>query len=274
MVYRQQCPLCCGSDISVKQILEIDQSFIKFIETYYGVNNSNLMAKYIDKEIKYVECKRCKLIYQQNILSQKGMYELYENLIDPKKSLEKRLSLNIKQNFRGILLMFNLIRKINKPIRDISIVDLGMGFGNMLSYAKALGCMNSFGVELSLNRVEYAKNNFGITSYPSLESFEDGSIDLIISNQSLEHIPDVRANLDLIEKKLSLGGITYIAVPNSSKEKVFLRKGAFQPLEHINSFIPKSKNFLFSESMKHQIMLKNFRIGSGTIWLFKKVTND
>ena len=67
MVYRQQCPLCCGSDISVKQILEIDQSFIKFIETYYGVNNSNLMAKYIDKEIKYVECKRCKLIYQQNI---------------------------------------------------------------------------------------------------------------------------------------------------------------------------------------------------------------
>jgi 2-polyprenyl-3-methyl-5-hydroxy-6-metoxy-1,4-benzoquinol methylase len=273
MIYRYNCPLCNSRDITIQKILVIDQSFIKYFDTYYGFDSFKLIEKYVDKDIKYAMCQECELIYQQNILSQKGMYELYENLIDPKKSLEKRLSLNIKQNFRGIFLIFNLIRKINKPIRDISIVDLGMGFGNMLSYAKALGCINSFGVELSKNRVEYAKDNFGITSNPSLESFEDGSIDLISSNQSLEHIPDIRGNLDLIEQKLSLGGITYIAVPNSTKEKVFLKKGAFQPLEHINSFIPKSKNFLFSGNMKYQMMLKNFRIGSGTIWLFKKVNN-
>ena len=199
------------------------------------------------------------------------MFELYESLIDPKKSLEKRMSLTIRQNLRGVLLLFSLIFKIKKPIRDITIVDLGMGFGNMLSYAKALGCVNSFGIELSQHRIKYAKDNFGIDSFSSLSCFEDNSIDVIISNQSLEHIADVRGNLDLIEQKLSLGGITYITVPNSSKETKILKKGAFQPLEHINSFTSKSKNYLFSDNMKYKFMMKNLRRGSGTIWLFKKV---
>jgi len=143
----------------------------------------------------------------------------------------------------------------------------------MLSYAKALGCANSYGIELSQHRINYAKKNFGIDSYSSLSCFEDNSIDVIISNQSLEHIADVRDNLDLIEQKLSLGGITYITVPNSSKETKILKKGPFQPLEHINSFTLKSKDYLFSENMKHKFMIKNLRKGSGTIWLFKKVNN-
>ena len=87
----------------------------------------------------------------------------------------------------------------------------------------------------------------------------------------MEHIKDVRKTLDLIEQKLTVGGFVYITVPNSSNEKLFLHKGAFQPLEHINSFIPKSKLFLFSDNMKYQFMLKNLRPVSGTIWLFKKI---
>ena len=112
-----------------------------------------------------------------------------------------------------------------------------------------------------------------VYSYKSLNSFDDNTIDLIISNQSLEHIPDIRNNLELIEKKLALGGITYITVPNSSIKQKLLKKGPFQPLEHINSFTPKSKDYLFSDKMKYQFMIKNFRKGAGTIWLFKKVKN-
>ena len=132
---------------------------------------------------------------------------------------------------------------------------------------------NSFGVEVSEYRIDYAKNNYGIDSYTSLCDFDDNSIDLIISNQSLEHISDIRNKLDLIEQKLSLGGLTYITVPDSSKETKMLKKGAFQPLEHINSFTSKSRDYLFSDNMKHKFMIKNLRKGSGTIWLFKKVKN-
>ena len=106
-----------------------------------------------------------------------------------------------------------------------------------------------------------------------LRKLPDNSIDLIISNQSLEHISDIRNNLDLIEQKLSLGGLTYITVPDASKETKILKKGAFQPLEHINSFTSKSRDYLFSDNMKYKFMIKNLRKGSGTIWLFKKVKN-
>ena len=273
MNVRKSCPLC-NNDARIKEILKVDQEFINFIDKYYGDGSFKKVSEYIDRDIEYSQCNKCQLIYQKNILSDKGMFELYESLIDPQKSLEKRMSLTITQNLRGVLLLFSLIFKIKKPIRDITIVDLGMGFGNMLSYAKALGCKNSFGVELSELRINYAKDNFGITSFNSLSSFEDNSIDVIISNQSLEHIADVRSNLDLIERKLALGGITYITVPNSSKERKLLKKGPFQPLEHINSFTSKSKDYLFSDNMKYKFMIKNLRKGSGTIWLFKKVKNN
>jgi SAM-dependent methyltransferase len=272
MNIRVFCPLC-NNDAKTKHILSVDQDFIDFIDRYYGNESFEKLSKYIDSDITYSQCNNCQLIYQKNILGNHGMYELYESLIDPIKSLEKRLSLSIWQNLRGVILLFSLIFKIKKSIRDITVVDLGMGFGNMLSYAKALGCSQSFGVELSQHRIDYAKDKFGIDSFASLDSFEDNSIDLIISNQSLEHIPDVRINLDLIEKKLALGGITYITVPNSNKEQELLKKGPFQPLEHINSFIPKSKDYLFSDNMKYQFMIKNLRKGAGTIWLFKKVKN-
>ena len=270
MNVRESCPLC-NNGSRIKKILKVDQNFENFINSYYGDGGFKTISQYVDNAITYSQCIQCKLIYQQNILSDKGMFVLYEKLIDPEKSLKKRLSYTAKQNLRGVLLLFTLIFKIKKPIKNIIIVDLGMGFGNMLSYAKALGCITSFGVELSQLRIDYAKNNFGIDSYSSLSDFEDNSIDLIISNQSLEHIPDVRNNLDLIEQKLALGGLTYIAVPNSSINRKLLKKGPFQPLEHINSFTPKSKNYLFSNNMKYQFMLKNLRKGAGTIWLFKKI---
>jgi 2-polyprenyl-3-methyl-5-hydroxy-6-metoxy-1,4-benzoquinol methylase len=268
---RDCCPLCSFKKNSIVHILKVDQQFIDFIESYYGEQSYHLISKFLEKDIKYIQCHRCELIYQKNILKDDGMYELYENLIDPVKSLSKRLSLTINQNLRGVFLLFNLIKKIDKPIREITIVDLGMGFGNMLSYCKALGCVKSYGVELSKCRIEYAKENFGVSSFDSLDNFENNSLDIILSNQSLEHISKVRETLDLIEQKLMLGGLVYIAVPDSSKEKIFLKKGAMQPLEHINSFVPKSKSFLFSKKMKYQFMFKNLRPGAGTIWLFKKI---
>lgn len=271
MNIRQCCPLCNYNKNSKIETLEIDQNFINFIEDYYGSNSFNKISSFLEEDIQYIRCDRCELVYQNNILSDDGMEVLYEKLIDPIKSLNKRLSLTLKQNLRGVFLLFNLINKIKKPISKITIVDIGMGFGNMLSYSKALGCVKSYGIELSELRIRYAEENFGITSFDSLNNFENNSIDLIISNQSLEHIAEVRKTLDLMEQKLSVGGLIYIAVPNSSKEKIFLKKGAYQPLEHINSFIPNSKLFLFSKKMKYQFMFKNLRPGSGTIWLFKKI---
>lgn len=274
MNIRDSCPLCNCKESTKIKTLKIDQPFKNFIDEYYGNNSYKLIREFIDNDIKYFQCDSCELIYQQNILSEGGMYVLYENLIDPIKSLNKRLSLTIKQNLKGVFLLFNLINKINKPISKITVVDVGMGFGNMLSYSKALGCVNSYGIELSKLRIEYAKENFGVSSYDRLDQFQNNSVDILLSNQSLEHIKDVRKTLDLIEQKLTAGGFVYIAVPNSTNEKSFLHKGAFQPLEHINSFIPKSKSFLFSDNMKYQFMLKNLRPGSGTIWLFKKISES
>jgi SAM-dependent methyltransferase len=272
MKTRDACPLCeCKNNTSIHTI-NIDDDFFSFIEKYYGKGGGvGRIVNFIDKDITYSKCLKCKLVFQKNILNDDGMFELYENLIDSSKSLEKRTSVKLSHNLRSIFLIFNLLRKIPKNVADIVTVDLGMGFGNMLSHAKALGCVKSYGIELSKVRIDYAKNQFGVDSFSDLECLEDESIDLMLSNQSLEHIPNLRGTLNMMERKLAVGGFVYIAVPNGKKSQKFLSKGIYHPLEHINTFMPNSKFFLFSNKMKYQFMLKNLKIANRTIWLFKKI---
>ena len=85
MNVRERCPLCNNNDVKIKDILKIDEDFINFIDTYYGDGSFNKISKYIDTDINYSQCTNCQLIYQKNILSDRGMYQLYESLIDPKK---------------------------------------------------------------------------------------------------------------------------------------------------------------------------------------------
>ena len=271
MNIRKTCPLCNSSKIKNYHTLKIDDKFQIFINNYYGKDSFLKLSKYIDSDIKYMQCSHCSMIYQKNILSDNGMFELYENIISSEESLRKRLNFSLEHHVKSIKLLANILKNINKHISEIITVDVGMGFGHMLSYTKALGCINSYGIELSEARMKYAKDNFGIDSFNSLDKFEDGTIDFIISNQSLEHIPNLRDTLNLIERKLSVGGIIYIAVPDGSKKTTLLSKGAFQPLEHVNSFMPSSKDFLFSKKMKYKFMLKNIHPNNKTTWLFQKI---
>ena len=270
MIDRKFCPLCNSKNIKNIKIINKDE-LKRFIIDYYGLSSYEKLRNILDNELIYSECKECKLIFQRNILDDNGMCLLYENIIDPKKSLEKRLNFSLEQNFRSIKFLKNIMIKINKKPLDMTIVDLGMGFGHTLNQAKALGCMNVFGIELSKYRINYAKDNFGIKCFYDLTDFKDESIDLLIANQSLEHIPNIREILDNIEKKLSIGGIVYIAVPDGSKKREFLAKGAFHPLEHINSFKPKSKKCLFSKNLKFIFILRNLHPGYKTTWLFRKI---
>ncbi len=269
MNIRNTCPLCDSNEGKLAHTIEKEE-LAKFIDMYYGRNSFNKLSIFIDQHLEYVKCQECNLIFQKNILVDDGMYELYENLIDPIKSLKKRTSTSLILNFRSIFLIFSLLRRVDKEISEIITVDIGMGFGNMLNQSKALGCVKSYGIELSQLRIDYAKETFGIDSFSNLEIFDDNSVDLILSNQSLEHIPNLREMLDAIERKLSVGGFVYIAVPNGLKKEEFLQKGIYHPLEHVNTFIPNSKKFLFSSNMKYKFMLKNLRTSNGTVWLFQK----
>jgi len=269
MIYRNSCPLCNSNDIvNYKKIRSSELE--KFITDYYNKESYIKLKPFLDEFINYMKCNNCNLIFQQNILDDDGMAILYEEAIDSEQSLQKRLNFSLQQNFKSIVFFKNILRNIHKKPSQIRVVDFGMGFGQNLCQLKALGCINSYGIELSENRIKYAKENFGVLTFDNLNSFNDESIDLLIANQVLEHIPNLREVLDTIEKKISKGGFVLIAVPNGEQNKNILSKGPFHPLEHINTFIPISKNYLFSKNMKFKFMLKNIFPAYKTTWLFYK----
>lgn len=274
MITRNECPLCNSKRGNLVFQLEIDNNFIKFIDSYYGNGAFSAIKPYLDNCINYHKCLNCHMTYQSNILSDEGMLILYEKLINPHNSLHKRLSLSIDQNFNSIKFCRSLLNELGKTgdVAKKTIVDIGMGFGQTLSQFKALGAINSYGIELSPCRIDFAQNTYGIKCRSSITDFDNSSVDLMIANQSLEHIPNLRETLDHIEKKLIIGGLVFIAVPNGSKAFSTCNKGPFQPLEHINSFTSISKNFLFSKNMKPVFRWKNCHPKYNTTWLFRKTS--
>lgn len=103
------------------------------------------------------------------------------------------------------------------------LLDAGCGTGGFLRWALASGSFASAaGVDIGSTAIELARE-----SLPGVElraaplralPFEDGSFDLVVSNDVLQHVPDadVRASLGELRRVLAPGG-TFLLRTNGSR---------------------------------------------------------
>ena len=130
-----------------------------------------------------------------------------------------------------------------------SVLDVGCGNG-LLLYQLRNQFKNLVGLEYSAHRLEQAKLNLSDNNFlPVLGSAEDmneiisGSIDCVVSADTIEHIPDVYpASVELF-RVLRPGGTLVINTPNIAfiKKRAVLLMGRFpstsQPNEGLGSDI-------------------------------------
>lgn len=102
------------------------------------------------------------------------------------------------------------------PLRDKIVLDAGCGIG---TYVRALGAHTptAFGFDIEVERlVEGRRDGVPglIAAVGERLPYADGSIDVILSNEVLEHVSDDRASAREIVRVLRPGGRAVIFVPN------------------------------------------------------------
>lgn len=122
-----------------------------------------------------------------------------------------------------------------------TVLDFGCGGGFLL---KNINCNRKIGVEVNQSAIQTAKKN-GVQVYRNVEDVPDASIDVIISNNALEHTLRPLDELRSLYKKLKKGGKIIFVVPC---ESISSKYESNDRNHHLYSWSPMCIGNLFTEA--------------------------
>jgi 2-polyprenyl-3-methyl-5-hydroxy-6-metoxy-1,4-benzoquinol methylase len=209
---------------------------LDFVQQYYHGRVDPTILK--DAHFVIQWCRSCDFYWHQQVLNSENLSQLYNQWIDPKESYQKHAHQPWQERVSIVHAIARQLHLLKSSQPPFNVLDFGGGWGSWAIAAKALGC-EVYLVETSKERVHFAQQQ-GLNVVQSLAEFPSASLDLILLNQVLEHIPQPKSLLLELVERLKVGGGCSIAVPMAKSTVPVLTKGAFQPLEHVNGFTPKS----------------------------------
>lgn len=220
------------------------------IEVFENCKYCGENIRQINSTHELVECESCELIFSRKKFSQQEFKEIYDRLYNDKNPKYKAHSIiEYDQLKKGILNVgYNRRRLVKKYIRDNSeILEIGSGIGLMGCFIQQTFPNSSFtGVEIDEKITEKARS-FGLNVLQgdfSIIKDLDGSFDVVLMWEVLEHIQDMEQCLGLIKSKLKSGGLFIFSVPNYDKRLNYRAPGdiIFQdgPPIHLNFFRKKA----------------------------------
>lgn len=121
------------------------------------------------------------------------------------------------------------------------VLDFGCGSGFLL---KGLKCKRKIGIEINPSAMECAKNN-GVEVYNNINDIPDECVDVIISNNVLEHTLRPLDELKSLHKKLKYGGKIIFVVPCDS---IYYEYKHNDVNNHLYSWSPMNLGNLFKEA--------------------------
>ena len=207
-------------------------------------------------KINYLNCKNCKHIFAEKILTEKFINSYYTQskklssvYIDKRKD-NFRIQNIVKPKFDWINQIY--LSEEKKKIK--SILDIGAGAGHFLYYAKKKN-VKVAGFEKNIHAIEHCRKNFGISLFQEdfLKTKENKKYDVITMFGLLEYVTNPNEFINVANNHLKKNGLLVIEVPraNSLSTRVQSIKNPtivrhMDPTSHINCFSDTSLcNLLF-----------------------------
>ena len=134
------------------------------------------------------------------------------------------------------------LTKFNDYISESDhVLDFGCGGGYLL---KTIQCQKKVGVEINPNAAAIAKKN-GVEIYLRVEDLPDNYVDVIISDNALEHTLNPLQELKALYRKLRKGGKIIVVVPCESISYTYKPNDINH---HLYSWSPMCLGNLFTEA--------------------------
>ncbi|MBW8039132.1 MAG: class I SAM-dependent methyltransferase [Planctomycetes bacterium] len=262
------CPVCNGEQLEgffkiaygkLKQKRSLDYSCL-------GINKDTLLETR--------RCKECKFVFVNPRVRSKYAHLIYNQSKEGKYAGNKRYTIDTAENRdmtrQRKLAYFSIFPKMLNYVNlsdSLRLLDVGCGFGHVLSLAGELG-IEGIGVDIDEFRLEYCRG-LGLKVFSPSEfkaDYEGESFDLIVCQSVIEHVIDLNEFLsfiDSISKEntiLYLNGISPHLISKESKKGRFV-KAHF--VEHINYFYDSTLDLFMGQAgfapASHEIIILNSR---------------
>ncbi len=117
-----------------------------------------------------------------------------------------------------------------------TVLDFGCGGGFLLDSLKA---SRKIGFEINKSAAQHART-LGIEIYDDFENMSDESVDTIISNHALEHVPDPITSLKQLFRILKQGGRIVVVLPceQPTDQEFLYKKDDIN--QHLYTWCPQS----------------------------------
>lgn len=143
------------------------------------------------------------------------------------------------------------VKLVSRLVSGREILDIGAGTGHFLNACK-LANWNTLGLEPDSDARNFAKKEFGVDlqSTESLHNLPEKSRDAITMWHVLEHVYDLRGDVEQITKVLKDDGVLVVAVPNRSSFDAKHYKefwAAYDLPIHLYHFVPNDIKTLFGQ---------------------------
>ena len=268
-----KCNIC---DLHQSKIIDYFPNFInrniKLLIYFFKINHlikilfRNLyLSKFPDGEElflnkKIILCSNCKLGTTYPMINEKRLLDYYRknywlNNRDIKSSVisdDEKLNFNKKIDFIKNKIDIN---------REYVFAEFGCGKGTFASLAiENISIKKYFGIELSsVSLANDLLKNDKFIKVDSIEQIEEGSIDIFIMIQSIEHLIDVNSFFKKLNYKLKKNSLVLIETPNYNEYYFKNKKSGWVPHTF---FFNKSSLLYLSEKFKFELI--DFQFMDGT----------
>ncbi len=204
-----------------------------------------------DCEWVLVQCKDCKQIFHQRILTEEWQERRFQEWMtgDAIRRFEDSIGISTPEaqfsaavgNVERLLILERLTRNLRKG-EVLRVLDFGCGWGTFVELATIFGC-EATGVDRSTAR--RAGTLSGIRIFKHLEEYRTSGeppVHAITMIQVLEHLDSPSTILKELHGFLVPSGILILEVPNANGVRNLRHKRDLivDGIDHINAFTPSS----------------------------------